>query len=60
MDYQFNKEIGRAFESVDFLSDDFENYGFDEGGDDSWGEENYLGNAIKELDQSLGTIEFDQ
>ncbi|WP_455220241.1 hypothetical protein [Kaarinaea lacus] len=60
MDYQFNKEIGRVFESLEFLSDDFDNYGFEEGGDDNWEEENHLNAAIRELDYSLGTIDFHQ
>ena len=60
MDYQFNKDIGRVFESVDFANDDFENFGFDEFTDGDWGEENHLDNAIKDLDESLGIIEFHQ
>jgi len=60
MDYQFNKEIGRVFESADFLSDDFENFGFDEYAEDSWNDENYLSTAIQELDDSLEIIEFHQ
>lgn len=60
MDYQFNKEIGRVFESADFLSDDFENYGFDECAEDNWNEESLLSSAIRELDDSLGTIDFHQ
>lgn len=60
MDYQFNKEIGRVFESADFLSDDFENFGFDEYAEDSWNDESYLSTAIQELDDSLEIIEFHQ
>jgi len=60
MDYQFNREIGRVFESVDFLNDDFDNYGFEEGADGSWDEEKYLSAAVKELDDTLGIIEFHQ
>lgn len=60
MDYQFNKEIGQVFENADFTSDDFENYGFEEYADSSWEEENYLNTAIKELDESLGIIDFHQ
>ena len=60
MDYQFNKEIGRVFESADFLSDDFENFGFDEYAEDNWNEESYLSTAIQELDDSLEIIEFHQ
>jgi hypothetical protein len=60
MDYQFNKELGQAFESADFLSDDFENFGFDEFAEDNWSEEPSLSAAIRELDDSLGTIDFHQ
>lgn len=60
MDYQFNKEIGRAFESADFLSDDFENFGFEEFSDGEWEEQRFLNNAIKDLDESLGVIDFHQ
>ena len=58
MDYQFNKEIGRVFESADFVSDDFDNFGFEPAGDGDWNDESYLSKAIKDLDDSLGTIEF--
>ena len=57
MDYQFNKEIERVFESADFLTDDFDNYGFDEAGDEQW-DESSLASAVKELDYSLDTIDF--
>lgn len=60
MDYQFNKEIGRVFESADFLSDDFENFGFEEFTDGEWEEERHLDDAIKDLDDSLGVIDFHQ
>jgi len=57
MDYQFNKKIERVFESAEFLTDDFDNYGFDEAGEDQWND-SYLTSAIEELDYSLGTIDF--
>ena len=65
MNYQFNQKIGRVFESADLLSDDFENYGFDEHGLEEqservWNEENYITAAIKELDDSLGMIDLHQ
>ena len=60
MDYQLEKEFGRVFESVDFLNDEFDNYGFEEGSDDTWEGENHLSSAVKELDDSLGMIEFHQ
>ena len=60
MDYQFNREISRAFESADFISDDFENFGLDEVADGSWEEESYLSAAIKELDESMETIDLHQ
>ena len=60
MDYQFNKEIGRVFESADFLNDDFDNFGFEEFTDGEWEEESYLKTAVKELDDSLGVIDFHQ
>ena len=60
MDYQFNNDIQQAFESVDFLSDDFDNYGFDEGVENNLDDDSYLSAAIKELDDSLGVIEFHQ
>lgn len=60
MDYQFNKEIGKVFESADFANDDFENFGFDEFAEDALEEDKYLDDAIKNLDESLGVIDFFQ
>jgi len=60
MDYQFNTDIQQAFENVDLLSDDFENYGFDEGVDSSWERDTYLADAIEKLEDSLSVIEFRQ
>jgi len=60
MDYQFNSDLQQAFESVEFLSDDFENYGFDEGVESIVAEDRYLMEAVEKLDDSLGIIDFHQ
>ena len=60
MNYQINQKIGRVFENADFLSDDFENYDFEERSESIWDEENYITAAIKELDDSLGMIDLHQ
>ena len=57
MNLEYNSELERVFESADFFSDDFENYGFDEYAE-SISEDDDLSMAVKALDDSLSVIKI--